>query len=373
MRRLVLLALLALLLGAAGLASACGPLVQGGTPDLIAGHVTEVVENGDRTPLGSGMPQPFQRLRVQLDESLYRGDVVVLEWGGRRALDANGFLRPGDRVLLSVTRDGSTRTYAILETVRLPALIPVAALLVVALLVVARLKGLAALAGLATSVAVFLLAVVPAVQRGDDPLFATLVGSLGVIVVSVFVVHGFNNKSLAALCGTMAGLGVVTGIGAFALATARMTGMGNEDQIFLAVGTDGRIDMPRLALAAVMVGSLGAIVDMAVGQASAVSELAAVDEGMRGRRLYASALNVGRDHVGSLVNTLALAYFGGALPLVLLLSLGYQPLALSVNSENIVGSLIAVMAASLGLVLCVPITTAIAVMFAGRSPERRSE
>ena len=362
-------ALLALMLV---FASACGALVSSDSPDVVSGHVTDVIQNGNHAPLGSGMPQPFQRLRIQLDDSLYRGETVELEWGGRRALDENGFLRPGDRVLMSVTRDGSTRTYAILEVVRLPALIPVAAVLVVALLLVARLKGLAALAGLATSVAVFLLAIVPALQRGDDPLLATVLGSLGVIVVSIFVVHGFNTKSLAALCGTMAGLGVVTALGAFALATARMTGLGTETQVFLAVGTDGRIDMPRLALAGVMVGSLGAIVDMSVGQASAAAELAKVDESLRGRRLYASALNVGQDHVGSLVNTLALAYFGGALPLILLASLGYQPIAISVNSEEIVESLIAIMAASLGLVLCVPITTAIAVMFAGRArvPER---
>jgi uncharacterized membrane protein len=358
----------ALLAVVIALAAACGSLTEGGTQDVLSGHVVEVLENGNRTPVGSGMPQPFQRVRVQLDESLYRGDTVDLQWGGRRALDSNGFLRPGDRVLLSVTRSGNDRQYAILEIVRLPALAPIAAVLVAALLVVARLKGLAALAGLATSVAVFLLAVVPALQRGDDPLLATLLGCLGVIVVSVFVVHGFNRKSLAALCGTLAGLGIVTAIGAFALATSRMTGLGTESQIFLAVGTDGRIDMPRLALAAVMVGSLGAIVDMSVGQASAAAELAAVDETMRGRRLYISALNVGRDHIGSLVNTLALAYFGGALPLILLISLGYQPLAISVNSEEIVESLIAVMAASLGLVLCVPITTAIAVLFAGPAP-----
>ena len=361
-------AILALLLLAAAFVSGCGALTEGGSAEVVSGHVTRVLENGERVPVGSGMPQPFQRLAVQLDESLYRGEVVELQWGGRRALDANGFLRPGDRVLLSVTREGNDRSYAILEVVRLPALIPVAVLLVAALLVVARLKGLAALAGLATSVAVFLLAIVPALQRGDDPLFATLLGSLGVIAVSVFVVHGVNRKSFAALCGTMAGLGVVTAVGAFALATARMTGLGSEDQIFLAVGTDGRIDMPRLALAAVMVGSLGAIVDMSVGQASAAAELAAIDASLRGRRLYASALNVGRDHVGSLVNTLALAYFGGALPLVLLLSLGYQPISISINSEQIVESLIAVMAASLGLVLCVPITTWVAVMFAGRAP-----
>ncbi|HYK97168.1 MAG TPA: YibE/F family protein [Candidatus Acidoferrales bacterium] len=357
---------IAVLVGSVLLA-ACGPFVESDRPDIVTAHVTEVIQNGNHAPAGGGgMAQPFQRLRVQLDDSLYRGEIEELEWGGQRALDENGFLRPGDRVLLSVTRDGNNRTYAILEVVRLPALIPVAAVLVVALLIVARLKGLAALAGLATSVAVFLLAIVPALQRGDDPLLATILGSLGVIVVSVFVVHGFNRKSLAALCGTMAGLGVVTALGAFALATARMTGLGTESQVFLAVGTAGRIDMPRLALAGVMVGSLGAIVDMSVGQASATAELAKVDETLRGRRLYASALSVGQDHVGSLVNTLALAYFGGALPLILLASLGYQPLAISVNSEEIVESLIAIMAASLGLVLCVPLTTAIAVMFAGR-------
>ena len=350
----------------------CGPLVEGGTADVVSGHVTEVLTEGDRVPQGSGMRQPFQRLRVQLDESLYRGDVVEVEWGGRRALDANGFLHPGDRVLLSVSREGTERRYAILEVVRLPALVPIGAALAVALLVVARLKGLAALAGLGASVAVFLLAIVPALKRGDDPLVATLVGSLGVIAVTVFVVHGLGRKSLAALCGTMAGLGIVMAVGALALAVARMTGLGTEEQVFLAVGTDGRIDMARLALAAVMVGSLGAIVDMSVGQASATVELASVDASLRGRRLYASALNVGRDHVGSLVNTLALAYFGGALPFVLLLSLGYQPLAVGINSEAIVEPLIAIAAASLGLVLCVPITTAIAVLFAGRAARERS-
>ena len=362
----------ALLLSLAALgAAACGSLVSGGQ-DIVAGHVTDVLEVGSRAAPGT-IAQPFQRVRVQLDESLYRGDVVELEWDGRRALDENGFLHPGDRVLLKVTREGNDRAYTIQEIVRLPALIPVAVLLVIVLLVVARLKGLAALAGLASSVAVFLLAVVPALQRGDDPLLATLVGSLGVIAVSVFVVHGLNRKSLAALCGTMAGLGVVTAIGAFAIASARMTGMGTEEQVFLALGTEGRIDMPRLALAAAMVGSLGAIVDMAVGQASAAFELASVDAGLRGRRLYDSALNVGRDHVGSLVNTLALAYFGSALPVVLLISLNYQPLAIAVNSEVIVESMIAILAASIGLVLCVPITTAIAVMFAGRGVLPREE
>ena len=133
------------------------------------------------------------------------------------------------------------------------------------------------------------------------------------------------------------------------------------------VGTAGKVDMPRLVLAGVVVGSLGALVDMAVGQASTVFELSATSD-VHGRALYLSALNVGRDHIGSLVNTLALAYFGGALPLIVLVSLGFQPLSVSINSEEITQSVMAVLIASIGLVLCVPLTTAIATYLADRSP-----
>ena len=86
--------------------------------------------------------------------------------------------------------------------------------------------------------------------------------------------------------------------------------------------------------------------------------------------LYASALNVGRDHIGSLINTLALAYFGGSMPLIVLLSLGSVPLSLALNSETIVISILSVLIASIGLVLCVPITTAVAVLLADRRPAR---
>jgi len=99
---------------------------------------------------------------------------------------------------------------------------------------------------------------------------------------------------------------------------------------------------------------------------ASLKSLASLEGGVPPALLYRSALNVGHDHIGSLVNTLALAYFGGALPLVLLLSLGFQPLSVALNGEEIVGSIFTVLAASIGLVLCVPITTAIAVYFARR-------
>jgi uncharacterized membrane protein len=346
--------------------TACENWNRGEGVSVLDAHVVRVIETGDRNPAPGGVRQPFQRLELQLDSGLFRGDLVIVEWGGRRALNPGGFLRTGDRVLLTETRDGLQRNYAIEEIVRLPGLLPFALFLFAALLAVGRLKGVAALAGLASSVAVFLLAIVPALQRGGDPLFATLAGAAAVVTVSVFVVHGPNWKSVAALLGTYAGLAIVAVIGLMGVASLRITGLGSEDQIFLAIGTEGRIDMQRLVLAGVIVGSLGALVDMCVGQASATMELAAVHPSIEPRALFRSALNVGEDHIGSLVNTLALAYFGGAMPLILLLSLGYQPLSIALNSEAIIESILTVLAASVGLVLCVPVTTAIAVYFVRR-------
>ena len=352
LRRLVFLVAVAAI-------AACGDANTGVGIEVIDAHVVRVVAAGDHDGA------KYQRLAVQLDGSLYRGEVVELEWDGRRALNENGFLSPGDRVLLALTRDGNTRTYTISEIVRLPSLWPFVVVLAVALIVVGRWKGLASLAGLGASIAVFLLAVLPAVRSGNDPLFATLVGSIGVLVVAVFVVHGFNRKSVAALLGTLGTLVIVVALAATAISVARITGLGTEDAIFVFVGTAGKVDMPRLVLAGVVVASLGALVDMAVGQASTAFELSAASE-LRGRKLYSSALNVGRDHIGSLVNTLALAYFGGALPLIVLVSLGFQPLSVSINSEEITQSIMAVVIASIGLVLCVPLTTAIAVALADR-------
>jgi uncharacterized membrane protein len=340
--------------------AACGNPNSGVGIDVVEGHVVGVLASGDRDGA------KFQRLSVQLDDSLYRGDVVELEWDGRRALNENGFLQSGDRVLLNLTRDGNTRTYTIAEVVRLPTLWPFAAVLVLALIAVGRWKGVASIAGLGASIAVFLLAVLPAVRAGDDPLLATLLGSVGVLIVAVFVVHGLNRKSVAALLGTLAALVFVVALAAIAVTVARITGLGTEEAIFVFVGTGGKVDMPRLVLAGVVVGSLGALVDMAVGQASTAFELSATSS-LRGRALYLSALNVGRDHIGSLVNTLALAYFGGALPLIVLVSLGFQPLSVSLNSEEITESLMAVLVASIGLVLCVPVTTGIAVALADRA------
>src|SRR5438067_12556878 len=112
--------------------AACGDPNTGVGIEVIDGHVVRVLESGDHEGA------KYQRLAVQLDGSLYRGEVVELEWDGRRALNENGFLSPRDRVLLTLSRTGSTRTYTISEIVRLPSLWPFVVVHAAALIVVGR-------------------------------------------------------------------------------------------------------------------------------------------------------------------------------------------------------------------------------------------
>lgn len=356
MIRLVLIAVLLV---------ACGDANSGTSGSVVEAHVVRVVENGERTVPGVSGTQLFQRLEVQLDSSLFRGEHETIEWSGHPALDTAGLLRPGDRVLLSVVREGDKRTYQIQEVVRLPQLALLVVLLLVALFAIARLAGLAAIAGVAASVAVFLLALVPAVQRGGDPLVAVAVGACAAAAVAVFAAAGPGRAGIAALLGAVGGLVAVAGLGAAGLAAARMTGFTTEDASSLFAATGGGLDLARVALAGVIAASIGALVDVAVTQSRAVLDLAAADPGLRGRALYLSGVRAGRAHFGPLMGTLTFAFLGGTLPLVLLVFLDLQPRSATLNSAEMAAAVVTVLAASIGLVVCAPVTTAVAVALAG--------
>lgn len=355
---MIRLALVAVLL------AACGDANTGTSGTVVEAHVVRVVENGERTVPGVPGTQLFQRVEVQLDSSLFRGEHETIEWSGHPALDTAGLLHPGDRVLLNVLREGDKRTYQIQEVVRLPQLAPIAGLLVVALLAIARLAGLAAVAGLAASVGVFLLALVPAVQHGGDPLVATAVGAGAAAAVAVFAAAGPGRAGVAAFLGAIGGLVAVAGLGAVALAAARLTGYTTEDASSLFAATNGTADVARIALAGVIAASIGALVDVAVAQSRVVRDLAAADPELRGRALYLSAVRAGRAHVGPLMSTLTFAYLGGALPLVLLVFLDLQPRAATLNGDEMAAAIVTVLVASLGLVVAVPVATAAAAVLA---------
>lgn len=230
--------------------------------------------------------------------------------------------------------------------------------------VVARGRGIRAVAGLAIGVAVVVWFLLPAILSGESPLLVSLVAAGAMIFPSVFVAHGFSVRSATAVIGTFAGLAVTALV---AVGTSRPTGMtGADDETAqLLFGTDPGISLAAVLLAGVLISGLGALNDVTITQASSVWELRAAAPDSSRRRIFTSAMRIGRDHIASTVYTLAYAYIGSALPILLLASVIDRSLLDTLASGEIATEVFRTLVASIGLVLAIPITTLVATILAG--------
>lgn len=251
--------------------------------------------------------------------------------------------------------------YGFADRNRKPALWWLAGLFAVVVVLLGRLRGLAALAGLAASFVVLLKFVLPAIVSGTDPLAVAVVGASAIAFVALYLAHGFGPLTSVALMGTLGSLGVTVVLAKVFVALAQLSGFATEEASFVSVATT-RIDLAGLVLGGVVIGALGAIDDMTVTQASVVAELRQANPSLRPIQLFSSAMRIGRDHVASTVNTLALAYAGASMPLLVLFVLSEQSLGSIVNGEVIATELVRTLVGSIGLVAAVPLTTWLAVV-----------
>jgi len=181
-----------------------------------------------------------------------------------------------------------------------------------------------------------------------------------ILAVVLFGTHGFNPRSTTAFVGTFLAVCCTCAIAAVFVHAMRLTGFGTEASVYLNFSTGGSLDFAGLLLGSIIIGILGVLDDVSITQASVVQELKAANNKLGLKELYSRAIRVGRDHVGSLVNTLALAYVGVALPLVMLFSYADSAAYLSFNQEVVAAELVRIFVGSIGLILAVPLTTLIA-------------
>lgn len=258
--------------------------------------------------------------------------------------------------------------YGFADRNRKPVLWWLAGLFALTVVLLGRLRGFAALAGLAASFVVLLKFVLPAVVAGTDPLAVAVVGASAIAFVALYLAHGFGPMTSVALLGTLASLGVTVVLARVFVELAGLSGFASEEASFVNVATT-RVDLAGLVLGGIVIGALGAIDDMTVTQASVVAELREANPALGPVRLFAAAMRIGRDHVASTVNTLALAYAGASMPLLVLFVLSEQSLGSIVNGEVIATELIRTLVGSIGLVTAVPLTTWLAVVaLSGRPP-----
>ena len=240
-------------------------------------------------------------------------------------------------------------------------------LFAVLVIVVGLWRGVGALGGMAASLAVILLFVVPSLVEGNSPILVAMVGATTIAAITLYISHGFTRISHVAILGITAAL-LLTALLAWAgTELARFSGFTSEESGLLTL-FEG-IDVAGLLLAGIVLGTAGALDDVAVTQAASVWELAAVDPGSERRTLFSRAMRIGRSHIASTVNTLLLAYAGAALPLLILFVLAEQSLGAIANSEIVAVEIIRTLIGSIGLVAAVPLTTWLAAQTVTRSAE----
>jgi hypothetical protein len=216
----------------------------------------------------------------------------------------------------------------------------------------------------------------PALVEGQNPVLVGLIGSSAIMFVVLYAAHGFSARTTTALVGTLFGLVINAVLGYVATHWAHLTGVAAEDDYVLSAAAPD-LQLTSVVLCGIIVAGLGVLNDVTITQASAVWELADGHLDERGRpaqgdrHLFTRAMRIGRDHIASTVYTIAFATAGASLSVLLLLAIYNRPLLQVLQTEQFAGEVIRTLVGSIGLVLAVPLTTAIGVAVvraSGRPP-----
>jgi len=319
----------------------------------------QVVEMGGRSQL-------VQTLELRMTRGDETGQRIVVENGQWAAVNVPRY-EAGDRVVLERApgADGSA-VYYVTDYVRRGPMLALFALFVLVAIGVGRARGAASLVGMGLSFLVLFAFVLPQIGAGRDPILVAILASAVIIPFTFYLSHGTGWKTTAAVAGTLVTL-ILTGLlSRLAVSATHLTGYASEEAYFIQAAAPGQVNVRGLLLASILIGLLGILDDITISQAAIVQQLRRLSPDRPLREIYGRAMDVGRDHIASLVNTLVLVYASSAMPLLLLFVGDQTRFHQAINYEVVAEEVVRTLVASIGLIAAVPITTALACWLADR-------
>ncbi len=338
------------------------PHAEAQTSTTIRGKVTDVVSVGEATIPGTQVITKTQKIEVSYTAEDGSTGTTVIE---------NDYynLNKGAKVWINrnVSEDGQV-TFAVFEPDRTNIIIFFGILFVLVLLVFGGIQGLRGLISLGGGLLLIAFVLIPGILKGYSPILIAIAVSSLITVVGSYVTHGFNRTTSSAVIGMIATV-ILTGVlSSIAVHMAHLTGVTSDESVYLNLNTNGTLNMSGILLGGILIGLLGVLYDAAIGQSVAIEELYRANPTMERAHVFSRGMRIGREHIGALVNTLAIAYVGVSLPLLLLFASGsWEAPLVTINRELFSTELLRTFVGSIGLVLAVPITTFVAVaMLHGR-------
>ncbi|HET9344392.1 MAG TPA: YibE/F family protein [Candidatus Limnocylindrales bacterium] len=274
----------------------------------------------------------------------------------------------GDEVIVNVSQQGEDEDFvAVADRYRIPPLALLLGVFAVAVTLVGGWRGVRSLLALVLTLGIIIRIVVPLLLAGWDPVPLAVVSATIVTIITFLLTEGVRPTTVAAAAGTFLALALTSLLAVAFNGLAQFTELqGSPDLVFLQTAGRAELDLGGLLLAAVIFGALGILDDVTVTQAATVHELHDADPRANRTALFWRAMNVGRSHISATVNTLALAYVGASLPLIVLLNAGQQEPLLIASGEVVAVEIVKAVVGSIGIVAAVPATTAMAVLLVGR-------
>lgn len=328
---------------------------------------------------GQNIPQEIQNITAKITSGNHAGQEVTI---------VNDYitLKVGDNFFATgvINPDGS-ETYAVADVNRLWIIFFFFLLFIAVLFMFGGMQGIRGLATLLGSLVLIIYVLIPGILHGYSPVLVSIGTASFIIILGSFITHGFNKTTLSAVAGMVATI-ILTGIlASVAVSVARLQGYSSEETAYLNLSANGTINLVGLLLGGMLIGLLGVLYDAAISQAISVEELIRANPSMAKIILYQRAIRIGREHIGALVNTLAIAYVGVSLPLLLLLfspggsgytfTGGFEAVKFLINSEMFSTEILRIIIGGIGVILAVPITTIITVLILTRAktlPEKKS-
>lgn len=335
-------------------------------PEPIRARVLRVISNqNEETDYSGGTIElSSQLLEVKVLEGEFKGKIIEANHYLNNFNEAyNVLLEKGQEVFLYIERneDGSISNAFVAEIVRDRFLLYLAIAFVLLMVIVGRLKGLKSIISLAITCTAIVYILLPMILNGHNPIFISVLVCVGVIIITLLMVSGFNSKTYAAIIGTAGGV-IIAGVIALIMGyLTNLTGLGDEEsQMLMYIPQNIKFDFRGLLFSGIIIGAMGAAMDVGISIASSVNEIAAANPGIKTGSLIRSGMNVGRDIMGTMSNTLILAYAGGSMHLMLLLMAYNVSFGEIINRELIASEVVRALAGSIGLIVTIPLTAVLA-------------
>jgi len=247
---------------------------------------------------------------------------------------------------------------------RMPYLTIVLIIFIATIILIGKKQGVKTVISLAITFFAIFYMLVPLILNGHDAIIMSVLICIFISVVTLTLVGGFNRKSLVSIIGTVSGVLISAIIAIVISSLARITGLSNEDaQMLIYVSNGTSIDVYGLFFASIIIGTVGATMDIAMSISSTMNELTKTDSNISTKELVKSGLNVGKDAMGTMSNTLILAYVGESLILIILFILNNSNWVSIVNSDFIASEILRGLCGTIGMISTIPITTYLYGMF----------